>query len=146
MKISLDHASFAVSDIDAAISFLTQSLGFQLKFIERVMSGQIASMLGLPGATCDLAQLALPGAEFAIEVIKFGTELTGTANDLPVFPGMGHLAIKVEQFDVVLAALKDADARVLGEITQFEAGRAAYLKTSFGLFLELQEDRQGPEA
>lgn len=139
MDITMDHASFAVTDIDQAIAFLSDAFGFEVTFIERGMTGQIASMLGMPQARCDLAQLALGNGAVKIEVIKFepGAELGQPSR--PIARGMGHLALKLGGLDAALVRVQDLGAEILGEITQFSDGRAAYLGTPFGLFLELQD-------
>lgn len=142
MDIAMDHASFAVTDIDQAIAFLSEAFGFRVTFVERGMTGQIASMLGMPQARCDLAQLAVGDGPVKIEVIKFepGAELGQPSR--PIARGMGHLALRLGGFDAALARTRDLGAQLLGEITQFSDGRAAYLGTPFGLFLELQDNAE----
>src|SRR5260370_32842065 len=114
MQIVLDHASFAVTDIDLAIAFLSEAFGFNVTFIERGMTGQIASMLGMPKARCDLAQLGLGGSAVKIEVIRFepGAELSQPSR--PIARGMGHLALRLGGFDSALAKVQALGDRLLG--------------------------------
>jgi hypothetical protein len=100
-------------------------------------------MLGLSGASCDLAQLWLPGGP-TLELIAFKHEETGEARRWPMAPGMGHIAIRAGHFDAKLAELVALGASPLGVVTQFSAGRAVYLATPGGAFLELQEDLAVP--
>ncbi|MBS3649383.1 VOC family protein [Pseudaminobacter sp. 19-2017] len=139
MAVRLDHLSLAVSDLDAAITFFCEGLGFITHFIERGMTGQIASMLGLPEAGCDIAQLVCGGGDVRLELIAFRHEQVGRTLSHPMTPGMGHVAFRVDQFEATLARLYVLGAEQLGAITQFEAGKAVYLRTPFHAFLEVQE-------
>ena len=143
MEIAVDHASFAVTDLEATIAFLSEAFGFEVTFTERGMTQQIASMLGMAGARCDLAQLRLRGSAIKIEVIKFEPGSCFSQQSRPIARGMGHLALRVSGFDSTLAKVQELGAHVLGEVTQFSDGRAVYLGTTFGLFLELQDDTSG---
>jgi len=138
--VRLDHASLAVTDLDAAIGFFSEGLGLTLAFQERGMTDQIASMLGRPGATCDLAQLVIPGTEARLEVIAFhGHPAPG--EPAPITPGQGHTAFRVAGFDVVVARLERLGATRLGAVTEFSDGRSVYLITPVGAVIEIEEDR-----
>jgi catechol 2,3-dioxygenase-like lactoylglutathione lyase family enzyme len=139
MAVRLDHLSLAVSDLEAAIAFFREGFGFAPHFIEHGMTDQIASMLGLPGAGCDIAQLTGGGADTKLELIAFRHERVGRAPSHPMTPGMGHVALKAEAFEATLERLCELGARPLGAVTQFEDGKAVYLSTPFGAFVELQE-------
>lgn len=139
MDIRWDHLSLAVSDIDAGCAFFFEAFGFTISFVERGMSHQIASMLGVAGATCDLAQLTLPSGGPKLELIAFRVANSGSAPPLPVATGMGHIALRVGEFDAALARLRKLGAHPLGQVTQFSDGRSVYLGTPFGAFIELEE-------
>jgi catechol 2,3-dioxygenase-like lactoylglutathione lyase family enzyme len=139
MPATVDHLSLAVSDLEAAIVFFSQGFGFKVHFVERDMTDQIVSMLGLPGASCDLAQLTLDDGPTKLELIAFRHEEVGAPASHPMTPGMGHVALKAGDFEARLARLKQMGAEPLGDVTRFSDGRAIYLKTPFGAFLELEE-------
>lgn len=136
---TLDHASLAVSDIDQGIGFFAKLLGSEVRFVERGMTGQIASMLGRPEASCDLVQLSLPGTAVRLELIAFAAAGGGEAAEAPVAPGMGHVAVRVDDFDACLARAEALGATRLGVVTRFEDGRSVYLRTPFGAFVEIEE-------
>ncbi|MCC5983038.1 MAG: VOC family protein [Rhodobacteraceae bacterium] len=140
MTIRWDHASLAVTDLDSAIAFFCNGLGFKVTFVERDMSHQIASVLGVPGATCDLAQLVLPGQFPKLELIAFRAGDERARPLRPSAPGMGHVALRATDFDQRLQHLIEIGARPVGQVTDFSDGRSVYLATSFGAFLELEED------
>jgi catechol 2,3-dioxygenase-like lactoylglutathione lyase family enzyme len=141
MTASLDHMSLAVSDITVAVAFFAEAFGFEVAFIERGMTEQIASMLGLKGAECDLAQLALPTGGPRLELITFKPATAGPGAVRPSAPGMAHVAFRTGDFEATLARLRTLGAYPLGDVTTFSQGRAVYLSTPFGAFLELQEAR-----
>ena len=149
-RISWDHASLAVSAIDPAIAFFETGFGFRVTFVERGMSEQIASMLGHPGAACDLAQLALPDGGPKLELIAFSGTLGPSTSqaeplELPVRPGAGHIALRSTSFDATLKRLLELGAEPVGTVTNFSDGRSVYLRTRFGAFVELEEQCQGDE-
>ncbi len=149
-RILWDHASLAVSTIDPAIAFFEAGFGFRVTFVERGMSGQIASMLGHPGATCDLVQLTLPDGGPKLELIAFSGTLRPSTSQaeplgLPVPPGAGHVAFRSTTFDATLRRLLHLGAERVGAVTNFSDGRSVYLRTPFGAFVELEEQRQGNE-
>ncbi len=139
MTLDIDHFSLAVSDLEKAIAFFSRGFGFDVHFVEWGMTHQIASMLGLEGASCDLAQLALGDGGPRLELIAFRHAGIGEASSHPMSPGMGHVALKADDFEATLERLKQLGAEPLGNITDFSAGRSVYLRTPFGAFLELEE-------
>lgn len=141
MRVEIDHASLAVSDIDEAVRFFSEGLGCQVDFVEYGMSDQIASMLGDAGATCDLAQIKVGSTGVKLEVIAFRPAAAKeNPARMPVAPGMGHVALRVRDFDSVVDRLKGLGAKPLGAITKFSSGRSIYLLTPVGAFIEIEED------
>jgi catechol 2,3-dioxygenase-like lactoylglutathione lyase family enzyme len=139
MTIKWDHTSLAVSDIDEAIEFFSTGLGFSIVFAERGMTGQIASMLGLENASCDLIQMICPSGGPTLELIAFHGHAHERRELHPVLPGMAHIAFQVETFDEVVERLLTLGACKVGRVTQFQTGRSIYLSTPFGAFLEIEE-------
>jgi catechol 2,3-dioxygenase-like lactoylglutathione lyase family enzyme len=137
--VLLDHASLAVSDLNEAIGFFSAGFGFITHFVEWGMTSQIASMLGLADAVCDIAQLNIGNGGTRLELIAFRQSQVDRPTSHPTSPGMGHICLRVTAFEGTLLRLKELGARQLGSITQFEEGRAVYLGTPFGAFIEVQE-------
>lgn len=139
MTLDIDHFSLAVSDLEEAIAFFSRGFGFEVHFVEWRMTHQIASMLGLEGASCDLAQLTLGDGGPKLELIAFRHDAIGVAASHPMTPGMGHIALKADDFEATLERLEQLGAEPLGNVTDFSAGRSVYLRTPFNAFLELEE-------
>jgi len=129
----------AVRDIDAATAFFAEGFGFSVRFAEREMTDQIASMLGLPGASCDLVQMEHESGGPRLELIAFRHGEVGEGGPRPIAPGMAHIAFRIDSFEQALERLERLGARRVGRVTQFAAGRSVYLVTPFGAFLELEE-------
>jgi predicted enzyme related to lactoylglutathione lyase len=134
-----EHSSLAVGDLDAAISFYREVLGFAVQFEERGMTRQIAGMTGLAGISCDLAQLRSPGSAHVLELIAFHDVPAARAGWAPTTPGASHVAFSVGRLEGALEAVRRAGGIVLGEVTTFESGPAAYCREPSGSFLELSE-------
>lgn len=136
-----DHSSLAVGDLDVALAFYKALLGFEVAFAERGMTDQIASITGVRGLDCDIAQLHAPAFGHVLELIAFRGAPRGAEASAPVRPGMGHAAFVVSDLDDTLAAVERLGGRVLGTITRFEDGVSAYCREPAGSFIELSERR-----
>jgi predicted enzyme related to lactoylglutathione lyase len=138
------HTSLAVSDIDLASSFFITVFGFETVFLERAMSGQIASMTGEAGMTCDLAQLARRDDGQRLELIAFWPAEGAAPVGSPWRTGGAHVALSV---DDLVAAIRDVTlggGRVLGQITEFSDCRAVYCAIPGGAIIELEEPKDKP--
>ena len=133
------HSSLAVDDLDTALAFFRDAFGFRVRFQERGMSDQIRGMTGLDSVTCDLAQLETPISPHVLELIAFHDVPAGRAGWAPTAPGMAHVAFSVDDLERALAAVVRAGGHVLGEITEFEPGPAAYCQAPGGVFLEIAQ-------
>ena len=144
---SWHHTSLAVRDLDAAITFYRDAFGYEATFVERGMSEQIASMAGVEGLTCDLAQLRSALGDHVLELIAFhrpeerGTPRTERA---PLHPGAAHIAFAVEDLESALATVETLGAARIGRITEFDEGRSVYCREPAGSFFEMEEFRAAP--
>lgn len=133
------HSSLAVDDLAAAIAFFQGVFGFEVRFREDRIAGQIAAIAGVPGLTCDLAQLGHPASGHVLELIAFHGAPTG--DDRPFRPGAAHVAFVVDDLEATLADCQRHGGVMLGAVTDFSDCRAAYCRAPGGAFLELEEPR-----
>jgi catechol 2,3-dioxygenase-like lactoylglutathione lyase family enzyme len=131
------HTSLAVSDLDRAIEFYRRAFGYDLLFAERGMADQIARMTGIPGQTCDLAQLRAPVSSHVLELIAFRGAAAGEPK--PLRPGAAHICFHVDDLEAALARVEGLGAVRLGEITRFDEGRSVYCREPAGSFFELEQ-------
>lgn len=134
MKARFEHTSLVVLDVEAAVSFYAQAFSYELVFEERGMGRQIASITGLPGLDCHLAQLRGPAGP-VLELIAFSGELP----PLPVRPPPAHVAFAAEDLEAALAEVCALGAEPLGAITTFADGRSVYCREPGGSVFELSQ-------
>jgi catechol 2,3-dioxygenase-like lactoylglutathione lyase family enzyme len=138
------HASLTVIELDVSIAFYQSAFGFELMFQEKGMSGQIQSMTGLPGLSCDLAQLRSDRPGMILELVAFNNVAAGREGNAPTSLGGGHVAFLVDDLDLAQRRCAELGATLLGEITDFASSRAAYFREPGGSFFELEEPRRNP--
>ncbi len=133
------HTGLAVSDLDRALGFYAETLGFEPVFEALDMSDLIQSITGVAGLRADLVQCKSPISNQVLELIKFRNIPANADSLLPIQPGRAHTAFLVPDLESAVAALEKAGGRILGAITQFEEGRAAYCSDGAGNAIELEE-------
>ena len=134
-----DHSSLAVRELDTAIGAYRELLGFEVEFAERGMDAQVASITGVPGLVCDLAQLRSPATAHTLELIAFHLPPGAPASQAPLRPGQGHAAFRVPDLEAAVAQIERLGGRDLGEVTHCEEGRSAYCSEPAGSYIELTE-------
>lgn len=133
------HASLAVTSLDRSLAFYQAVFSARVGLLDRGMSDLIARTTGLPGLTCDLAQLSFPGESTLLELIAFHDVPVGREDHAPVRPGHGHVCLGVTDFDDALARAQRHGAALVGEVVAYPEGRAVYLRVPGGSVLELEE-------
>jgi len=133
------HTGYAVTDLDDALEFYHETLGFDVIFQARGMTDLIASVTGIPGLHADLAQCQSPISGQVLEFIQFRHVPPDCSPMLPVWPGRAHTAYLVADLERAVRALEDAGGVMLGQITEFSEGRAVYCADRTGAVVELEE-------
>jgi catechol 2,3-dioxygenase-like lactoylglutathione lyase family enzyme len=133
------HTSLAVADLDEALRFYSEVLGYEVTLLARDMRDEIASMVGIPGLSCDLAQCTSPVSGHRLELIAFRGVPEDCDPRLPVRPGRAHVAYVVDDLDAALSALVAAGGAPVGAVTDFPEGRAVYCFDGCGGVVELEE-------
>ena len=137
----LNHTGFTVTDLDAALAFLTEGLGFTL--ISRAFRpGDMAERLtGVAGAQVEIAFVAREALQ--IELIRFhaGGVETMPINS-PSYPGSAHIALNVSDVTACVERAKQFGAQLLGDIVTIPAGpnmggKVGYLHHPAGFLLEV---------
>jgi catechol 2,3-dioxygenase-like lactoylglutathione lyase family enzyme len=121
------HFSFTVSDLDAAIAFYRDLLGFELVHRQIQDNEYTRRLVGYPDAVLEVAQLAAPGqprglSTHDLELVSYrspsGRHWATEIRD----PGQAHLALAVGDADAVHARLAAAGVRFVTPPNAITAG------------------------
>lgn len=141
MISAIRHTGLVVADLDRALHFWCEVLGFR---VERQMdeSGpHIDAMMGLQGVRVTTAKLAAPDGNL-IELLHFHSHPDKSNwKGEPYSTGFTHIALTVENLDELLQRMKAAGARVPAE-PQFSPDgkvKVIYATGPEGVLLELVE-------
>jgi predicted enzyme related to lactoylglutathione lyase len=134
-----EHTALAVDDLKRATDFYRKAFGYEVCFEEHEVNDEMGSMVGLPSVMCDLAQLRSPISGHTLELTAF-RNLPPDRKVGPTQPGSGHVSFVVRKLPAALAAVEDAGATVVGDVTSFPDGsRRVYCRDPSGSVIELAE-------
>jgi methylmalonyl-CoA/ethylmalonyl-CoA epimerase len=127
----IDHIAIVVEDIDAALSFWSETLGLELDHVEDV-----------PEQKSIVAFLPTGGSE--VELVKPTTGDSGVARYLQKRgPGMHHICFEVDDIEATLTHLKEKGVRLINEtpITSADGKKLAFVhpESTYGVLVELYE-------
>ncbi len=141
--LSTNHTSFTVSDLDKAIRFFVEGLGFALISKEPRDPKAVAHITGVSGADIIVAYVQGPGHR--IELIAYlapaqKAEKTPRPNAI----GSAHIAFDVDDVDAVIARAAAFDVHPYNSPWVIDRGpnrgcRVVYLWSPLGFTLELIE-------
>ena len=97
----IDHIAILVEEIEAALAFWRDTLGFQLDHLEEIPDQQ--------------AEVAfIPVGESELELVQPTTDDSGMARYLKKRgPGIHHICFEVDDLDACLAQLKEKGVRLI---------------------------------
>jgi len=123
--LRLTHVGICVSDLDRALRFWRDALGFRVEH-ELSVAGEAADRL-LRLRDTDLRAVYLVRDGVRIELLAFASPPAPPRRTRPMHePGLTHLSFRVADLDATLAALRAAGERVLDEtLVRFPARGAA---------------------
>jgi methylmalonyl-CoA/ethylmalonyl-CoA epimerase len=137
MKATIDHIGIAVANLDQALTFYRDALGFEIEAPEDVASQRVRAHfipLGNPaeqtGASLELLEATDPSSPIAKYLEKRG-------------PGLHHITLRVDDIGAALAQLKAHGVRLIDEAPRPGAGGSlvAFIHPSstHGVLVELTE-------
>jgi catechol 2,3-dioxygenase-like lactoylglutathione lyase family enzyme len=138
---SVSHTGLTVSDLDEALRFWTEVLGF-----ESLGSGEfggtfVESSIGVPGAHVRAAMVSKDGA--SIELVQFtAPEDRKTMRPRPCDVGSFHVAVEVDDIEAVAETCAGHGWDMPGRIETYSEGSLAgtkvvYLFNDDGTVIEL---------
>ena len=136
-ELESHHTGVVVSDLDKAVSFYRETLGFDV-IEEFTLAGEgIATAIDVDGVTGNFAHLDAGGSR--IELIEY--EPTGEDTRPAAINGLGatHLGFEVEDIDAFYAGLP-AEAEPVSEPQEIEIGiEILFFRDPDGNFVEVVE-------
>lgn len=138
-----NHTAFVVSNLDRAVGFFKDVLGFELASRASRDPKAIQSMTGLSGVDIEVAYLR--GFGQWIELIRYKAP-SNRGKALPkIFQdGAGHIALDVGNIEAMVEASAEYDLKPVGEIVTIDQGpnegrKVVYLQSTDGLSIEFIE-------
>jgi catechol 2,3-dioxygenase-like lactoylglutathione lyase family enzyme len=137
-----NHTSFTVSDMNQAVRFWTEAMGFEARSVSPRTGGWQAKVTGVSGAELLVAHLYGHGTH--MEFIQYTAGAAEGGRLHPNMPCAAHVCFDVTDIDHVWAKLIAAGASPQGEIALVNTGpvqglRAGYLRDPCGIIIELVE-------
>lgn len=152
--LGIQHVGLTVSNIDEALTWFREALGFKELFREDpidIDNEHWAQALGVPlGSRMEASVLIGCGAGIELELFQYSSPIARRPRPLNCEDGGHHLALQVTDIDAAAKHLVKAGATLMGPINDnphgpWEGVDWVYLKTPFGLYLELMQfPKDGP--
>ena len=140
---SVSHTGITVSDLDEAVGFWTEVLGFEFLGSGEFGGAFVEGASGVQGAHVRVAVVSKGGA--SIELAQFtAPEDRKTMRPRPCDVGSWHVAVEVDDIEAVAEACAGHGWDMLGRIETYSEGSLAgtkvvYLSNDDGTVLELIE-------
>ncbi len=145
--LGLDHVSVTVADLERSVAFYHDLLGIPIFGIGVEESASVAAVTGSETARFRYADLDL-GSGQILELLQY-LRPKGTPHRPSVYdPGSGHLAVRVDDLDAMLARLRQAGIAPRSEPAKLEepswwaGARVVYVTDPDGVAVELVERRK----
>ena len=142
MITTFNHVSFTVPDMERALRFWTEAMGFEARSVSPRTGDWQAKVTGVSGAQLMVAHLY--GHATHLELIEYTDGAATMGRIDPNMPCAAHVCFEVTDIDSTWSRLIAAGARPQGEIALVDTGpvkglRAGYLRDPCGIIIELVE-------
>ena len=137
--ISFTHLSMCVADLERALRFYCDVLGFEKASEPRSSAPDVAALVGLSGDVRFWLQRARRDG-ITLQFMKFDApSATGAATARPMnLLGVTHLSFRVQDFEATLARVRRAGGAVLEEsLTQLTTSRVVFCTDADGTRIEI---------
>ena len=142
MITGFNHTSFTVPDLDRAVRFWTEALGFRTASVGERSGDWQARVTGVRGAQLKVAHLH--GYGHHMEFIQYLSGTAASPRHEPNMSGAAHVCLEVTDIQATAAQLLAAGASLQGEMVEVSTGAAAggwagYIRDPNGIIIELYE-------
>ena len=142
MITGMNHTGIVVSDLDEAVEFYRDVIGFKLMYRRERSGGVIGQVVGYPDTHLKAAFLEITEGQH-LELIQY---LSPPPTDRPTEErnvlGACHLAFDVDSTEDTYVSLISRGAKKLNPPVEVAPGRTiCYLQDPFGNWIELVEQK-----
>jgi glyoxylase I family protein len=139
MIVGLHHVAISVSDMDKALEFYTEGLGFELvQQAELENDSKANQVIGLDNINAKMRMLKAPNA--FIELWQYSNPEPKDLRSRPCDYGYPHIALQVDDIDAEYERLKGHGMEFVGEQVHYgDTGAAIYGRDPSGNIIELYE-------
>jgi glyoxylase I family protein len=138
--LGFNHTNFTVSDLDRAIGFFRDLLGFEVLSVAPRDPALMERMTGLPRPELMIAFVKGPG--HVVELIEYRTPADrGRVQGRLCDAGSSHLALDVDDIVAAVAGARAWGFAPVGDIIEIDAGpnrgsRVVYVRDGDGVTIE----------
>ena len=139
MLVGIHHVAIGVDDLDRALGFYSDVLGFEV-VQESAMDcrPEVDAAIGLKDVKARMAMLKAPNA--FIELWEYTSPAPEDRRSRPCDYGYPHFALQVTDIEAEYARLESAGMTFVGDVVHFgESSSAIYGRDPFGNVIELYE-------
>jgi glyoxylase I family protein len=147
--ISADHTGITVSNLERAVAFWRDVLGFELSHTAHQTGEMASEITGVAGAELKLAVLKTPGGH-KIELLEYvaPADRRRHGDFRPCDVGHVHVALIVDDLEAILSAIEASGWKAAGKPQTLRSGpnagkRVLYVRDPDGTTIEFM---QWPEA
>jgi catechol 2,3-dioxygenase-like lactoylglutathione lyase family enzyme len=148
--LAADHTGMTVSNLEGALAFWRDVLGFELSHTAHQTGKMAREITGVAGAEIKLAVVKAPGGH-KIELLEYlaPTDRKKHVNLRPCDVGSVHVALIVDDLDAVLSAINASGWEAAGKPQTLQLGpnagkRVVYVRDPDGTTIEfMQQPRTG---
>lgn len=139
MFVSLDHVALSVNDMERAVAFYCDTMGFEPVF-DRIFTAPIARLIGEPKAEVRIVHLRLDGAMLELFHYRTPAGRSRPTDHRQCDLGLTHIGFIVSDFDATYSLLLERGVTFLGEAVDIRPGvRVAYFYGAEGEVCEMRE-------
>jgi len=146
--IEMNNIGIVIESLDNAISFFTE-IGLKLEgrmMVEDEWAGRIT---GLGNQSVEVAMMVTPDGYSRLELSRFIAPKTIADNRTAPVNSLGYLRVmfRVDNLDELLPRLAKHDAKVVGEVVNYEnTYKLCYIRGTEGILIGLAEQLTGKTA
>lgn len=139
---ALEHVAIQVSDIERSLRFYEEHLGFERLFRVSRDDDYVQRVVGYPGATLEIAELAIPGTDVRLEIIEYRNVEKQAIDPATAHPGTMHFSLFVDDLLEIHERLSAAGVEFVSEPQHstgghLKGGIVVYMKDPDGIRVEL---------